>query len=89
MIVERSGGAGAIERRPPLGRDALLDNLILYEPPRGTASPARFYRESCPQPSMSELPIPIPAGASILPIEASFAPEPFPGAARSGFRRRP
>jgi pimeloyl-ACP methyl ester carboxylesterase len=56
-----------------VGRDRLLDNVMLYWLPRAGASAARIYWESFPR-HLGTFPVAAPAGASIYPKEIAKIP---------------
>jgi pimeloyl-ACP methyl ester carboxylesterase len=56
-----------------VGRDRLLDNVMLYWLPAAGASSARIYWESYPR-HLGTFPVAVPAGASVYPKEVAKIP---------------
>ena len=56
-----------------LGRDEMLDNIMLYWLPNAGASAARIYWESFEEASIAD-PIDLPAGVSVFPKDINQAP---------------
>lgn len=59
-----------------LGRDEILDAVMLYWLPNAGASSARLYRESMADAVLAE-PIEVPVGVSLFPGDMAYAPRPW------------